>query len=52
MRVELYHHKNLLSMLWNAAQDYSGRKRMQRKSEQEKNTKQGTESPAAFLTLI
>jgi len=29
----LYHQKDILSMLWNAAQDYSSWKRMQRKNE-------------------
>jgi hypothetical protein len=48
-----------LSMLWNAAQDYSGRKRMQRRNEQE--NKKGEEKEikncirvysAAWLNII
>src|SRR5215207_9077206 len=38
MRVLLYHQKYILSMLWNAAQDYSNRKRIQRKNESQEKT--------------
>jgi hypothetical protein len=37
----LYHQESLLSMLWNAAQDYPGRKRIQRRNEQENKRKLG-----------
>ena len=53
MRVLLYHQKDILSMLWNAAQDYPGRKRMQRKSVQGEKTKDCIKAlQAAWLNII
>ena len=55
----LYHQESLLSMLWNAAQDYSGIKRMQRRNEQEKGEEKETTirdcieaHSAAWLNII
>jgi hypothetical protein len=48
--VLFYYQKYILSMLWNAAQDYSGRKRMQRRNEQE--NKNGEEKEIKIRNCI
>ena len=54
MRMLLYHQESLLSMLWNAAQDYSNRKRIQKRNELRKTDyKTGTVFvPAAGILTV